>query len=68
MGMMVGASDAGWLCPQLAGADVSPLDGNSGYDRNQTLRAHSGLIPSSLMIGHHLSASAFRRAPNTSGV
>src|SRR6516165_8977196 len=29
---------------------------------------HSGLIPSSLMIGHHFSASAFRRAASASGV
>src|SRR6516165_1007633 len=30
--------------------------------------AHSGLIPSTLMIGHHLSAAAFRRAFSASGV
>src|SRR6516164_5326317 len=33
-----------------------------------TRRAHSGLIPSSLMIGHHFSASALRRAFSASGV
>lgn len=33
-----------------------------------TILAHSALIPNCLIIGHHFSASAFTRAPSTSGV
>jgi hypothetical protein len=32
------------------------------------LADHSGLMPNSLMIGHHFSASAFTSAPSASGV
>jgi hypothetical protein len=39
-----------------------------GLDAEGDIRAHSALIPSSLMMGHHFLASAFRMASSASGV
>ena len=47
---------------------LSQLSGHCAPALNKDLPAHSPLIPSCLMIGHHFSASAFCNWPSASGV